>query len=636
MGQQSVKKTKSAKQIQLFEQSLLNDVRALEIMLENDLIESGVNRIGAEQELFLIDRAYRPYPQSLKILQDLGDPHFTTELGSFNLEFNLDPLPFTGNCLSSLEKQLKALLRKLRQVTKTHQADVILTGILPTIRKRDLGLDKMTPKPRYYALNEAMNRLRGDHYDLFLRGIDELYIKHDSVMLEACNTSFQVHFQVSPGNFARLYNIAQVLAGPVLAVSANSPLLFGKRLWNETRIAVFQQSTDTRGVPRHIRQTPARVNFGRGWVRESVLEIFQEDIARYRVLFAAEIDENALEVLDKGGIPFLKALQLHNGTVYRWMRPCYGVTDGKAHLRIENRLFPSGPTPVDEVANAAFWLGLVKGMSEISKDVTEVFDFDEVKGNFYAAARRGLKAQFTWIKEKTIPAHKLIRKQLLPLAREGLQEAGVDESDIEKYLSVIDRRARSGQTGAEWVLRSFSGLRKNECDDKCLFNITRAAVKREKENRPVHEWPLAEAVAQTDLAKHFLKVEQFMTTDLFTVQEEDTVDFVISVMNWRRIRHIPVEDNQHRLRGLVNYRSLVQLIQEHSDRKDFSLLPIRSIMQKRIPTVTPETSTLDAIARMRKHGASCLPVVLDGRLVGIVTEHDFMNLTAQFLESKIR
>jgi len=636
MGQQNVKQHADAKQIRLFEKHLLNDVRALELMLDRNLIESGVSRIGAEQELFLVNHSNRPYPHSLKVLDEIDDPHFTTELGSFNIEFNLDPLTFSGSCLSKLEKQLNASLKRAREAARKCYADVILTGILPTLRKRDLGLENMTPNPRYFALNEAMSRLRGDEYDLFLRGIDELYIRHDSVMLEACNTSFQVHFQVDAQNFARLYNIAQVLAGPVLASAVNSPLLFGKRLWHETRIAVFQQSTDTRNVQRHIRQNPARVSFGRGWIQESVLEIFREDIARFRVLFPTEIDEDALAVLQQGGIPSLKALQLHNSTVYRWMRPCYGLTGGKPHLRIENRLFPSGPTAVDEVANAAFWLGLVKGMSCQHKDITTSFDFDEVKGNFYAAARRGLKAQFTWFEGKTIPAHKLVRKTLVPLAREGLQEVGVDADDIDRYLTIVDKRASSGQTGSEWFLRSFAELRREACDDRCLFFITGAMLKQQQEGRPVHEWPLAESSGRSDLARHFRKVEQFMTTDLFTVREEDTVELVLSVMNWRHIRHIPVEDNQHRLAGLVNYRSLVRLVEEHGGKKDFTLLPVSTIMQTDVPTVSPETRTLDAIATMRKHGISCLPVVQDGRLVGIVTEHDFMNLTAQFLEAKVK
>ncbi len=631
MGEQKVKSTSDSEQIRVFERCLLNDVKALECMLETGMIESGVSRMGAEQELVLINSDYRPCPKCMPILEDLKDPNFTTELGRFNIEFNLAPLMFADNCLQVLETQLHKHIKKVRNVARKHGADIFLSGILPTLRKQDLGLENMTPKPRYHALNEAMNRLRGNKYSIFLRGIDELYLKHDSVMLEACNTSFQVHFQVSAENFARYYNIAQAVAGPVLAAAVNSPLLFGKRLWNETRIAVFQQSTDTRSSPRHIRHNPARVTFGNCWVKESILEIFQEDIARFRVLFAHEVyEEDALQMVADGKAPGLKALQLHNGTIYRWTRPCYGITNGKPHLRIENRLFPSGPTIIDEVANAAFWLGLIKGMTKAYPDITRELDFDDVKANFYAAARGGLKAQFVWPNHETIPAQDLILKQLLPMSREGLQAAGLDSADITRYLDIIEERVSSGRTGAQWMLSSFSELKRTESLDKCLLSIAQAASDREKGGKPVHKWKLA---GKADPSKHFVKIEQIMTTDLFTVNPEDSIDLVLNVMHWRHIRHIPVEDNNNRLVGMVNYRSLVNLIREGKLNLDHSLTPVSTIMQTDMPTVQPSTPTQNAIELMRSEGASCLPIVYEEQLVGIVTERDFLTLAAEFLEA---
>ncbi|MCG8606678.1 glutamate-cysteine ligase family protein, partial [bacterium] len=481
MGQQAIENISDSKQIRLFEKALLNDVQALEQMIENGMIESDVRRIGAEQELFLVDEAFQPSPQSVDILSEIQDDRFTTELGSFNLEFNLEPMKCEGDCLSVLEQELEKLIGEVRRRANKHNADVVLTGILPTLRKSDLGLGNLTPKPRYKALNEAMTRMRGGHYDLFLRGVDELYVKHDSVMLEACNTSFQVHFQVSSDEFARYYNIAQAIAGPALAVAVNSPLLFGRRLWNETRIALFQQSIDTRSSPRHLRQTPARVHFGNRWIEESVLEIFREDIARFRVLLAMPVEEDPFEALHNGRMPSLKALQVHNSTVYRWTRPCYGITDGKAHFRIENRLFPSGPTVIDEVANAAFWLGLVSGMAKTYKDITRELDFDDVKGNFYAAARRGLRAQMTWIKGEILPVQRLIGEQLLPLARDGLSQAGVNESDVERYLAVIEGRLSKGQTGSEWILRSFTEMKKSSSMEQCLHAICKTMYKQQKQ-----------------------------------------------------------------------------------------------------------------------------------------------------------
>lgn len=630
MGQQEVKTHTTARQIRLFEQSLLKDIRALEHLLGNEMIESDVNRIGAEQELFLVDHAFRPAPLSLKIIEEVNNPHITTELGSFNLEFNLDPIHFEASCFSEMENQMMALIAKVRTAAQKFKADVVLTGILPTLRKGDLGLHNLTPKPRYFALNEAMNRLRVGDYELFLRGTDELYIRHDSVMLEACNASFQVHFQVSAENFAKYYNIAQAVAGPVLAVSENSPLLFGKRLWHETRIAVFQQSIDTRHAPRYLRESLPRVHFGRDWVQESVLEIFKEDIARFPVLLGAEIDEDPDELLQQGCAPCLKALQLHNSTIYRWNRPCYGLTDGKPHLRIENRVFPSGPSVVDEVANAAFWLGLIKGLGMQYEDIRPLLHFDDVRSNFYAAARRGLKAQFNWIKKKTVPAHDLVRKELLPLSRAGLQAARVDQKDIDRLLGIIKKRVSTGQTGSHWMLNSFQQMRKHNSKDECQHGLTKTLQQLQQKGKPVHSWPVVQLHKHQNLRHHYQKIEQIMTTDLFTVNEETTVDMVLTIMDWRRIRHLPVEDNKNRLVGVVNYRSLVLLLKERM-HQDYALIPISSIMQKDVPTVTPETATLEAIALMKKKGVSCLPVIDDEQLVGIVTEHDFMNLAGQFL-----
>ena len=191
-------------------------------------------------------------------------------------------------------------------------------------------------------------------------------------MTESCNTSFQVHFQVDPSEFARTYNIAQALAGPIMAVSANSPIVFGRRLWAETRIALFRQAVDTRSHTHQLRETEARVSFGTRWVKSSVAEIYREDIARFRILIANAIDEDPLQVVARGGIPHFGALRLHNGTVYRWNRACYGLSgEDKAHLRIENRVLPSGPTVLDEVANAAFFFGLMAALAEDEKPIDQ-------------------------------------------------------------------------------------------------------------------------------------------------------------------------------------------------------------------------------------------------------------------------
>jgi len=633
MGEQSVQDSFDAEKLRLFTRKVLRDLRAIEQMLDEGLFESGVSRIGAEQEMFLADADWRPSLLAMEILERINDPHFTTELGRFNLECNLDPIGLRGKALSKMEAQLTELLEKARKAAEKEGVSVILSGILPTLEKSDLSLENMTPMPRYFALNEAMNRLRGDHYHFRIKGRDELIVTHDNVMLESCNTSFQVHFQVSPEDFARLYNIAQAVTAPVMAAATNSPLLFGRQLWRETRIALFQQSIDTRAPTGYLREQSPRVSFGRDWVRESVTEIFKEDISRFRVLMSTEVEEDPFEVLASGKSPRLQALRLHNGTIYRWNRPCYGISKGRPHLRIENRVLPAGPTPIDEVANAALWFGLLNGVSHLYEDVTRVMDFAVARENFVAAARLGLGAHFTWPERENVPAQTLLLDELLPLAREGLKELELDSSDIDRYIGTVEERVRTLRTGSQWQVDSLDAMKCDGVRSECLTALVAATASRQATGDPVHTWKLASLVEGGGRRKHIVRVDQLMTTDLFTVNQDELVDVVACVMNWHHIRHVPVEDSLHRLVGLVTVRSLLRLLGEHSARGASEPVPVSQIMSTDVVTCLPETSTLEAIRLMKRHRISSLPVVDNqSRLLGIVTEVDFMDIAADLLE----
>ncbi len=635
MGQQDVRELDS-ESLRGFTRKLLGDLQALEVMLREGRLESGVRRIGAEQELFLLDRRYRPAPLAIEMIEALRDEHFTTEVARFNLEFNTDPMELGGDCLARMEKQLVDLLDKARRAAHKLDSEVVMIGILPTIDISDLTLENMTPKPRYFALNEAMRRLRGKDWEFFIKGADELIIRHDSVMVEACNTSFQAHYQVGPEEFAPLYNLTQAVAAPVLAAACNSPLLFGRRLWRETRIALFQQSVDHRAAGLHLREQVPRVSFGRRWVDDSVLEILQEDITRFRVLLSADIDEDALEVLGGGGVPELKALRLHNGTVYRWTRPCYGILDGKPHLRIENRILPAGPTVLDEMANAAFWFGLLSGLSRIHPDIRRVMEFDTAQENFVAAARQGLGAQFAWPGHQQVPAEELILEELLPVAREGLDVRGIDPADRDRYLGVIEERVRSKQTGAQWQLDSYAELRERGGRAERLAAITAATVQHQKDGFAVHTWPTATLEQAGGWEKHYARIEQYMTTDLVTVGPDEGIELVATLMKWKNIRHIPVEDASHSLLGIVTQRALVAVIAERAADLGKGPIPVREVMSTDVVAVSPETATLEAIELMRRHRIGSLPVVKDGRLVGIVTEYDFLVIAGQLLEKELR
>jgi CBS domain-containing protein len=575
----------------------MRDVRALEMMLHEGMFESGVRRIGAEQELFMVDERGQPAPVIEEVLERNTDERIVTELTKFNVEFNMDPLQYGADCFSQMEAATTGLIDTVRGLTRQVDSEVAMTGILPTAHLSDFAMDYMTPRPRY-----------GQYQ---IRGIDELFVKHDSIMLEGCNTSFQTHFQVSPEEFPRYYNIAQVVAAPCLAAATNSPLLFGKRLWRETRIALFQQAVDTRSSNLYLREMSPRVHFGTSWVDESVMEIFKEDISRFRVLLTTELGEDPLRALEAGEVPRLMALQLHNGTVYRWNRACYGITNGKPHLRIENRVLPSGPTVIDEIANAAFWYGLVAGLARKYRDVSDHIEFYEARYNFNAAARNGLASQFRWLDGSNRPAHELILDTLLPLAEEGLAASDVDAADIDRYLRIIQRRVETQKTGSQWQLDSLSRMEDVGSRAERLAALTRGMVERQKEGAPVHEWSLA------------------------TLEEGYTpTGMKARLMDWQKIRHVLVEDEQHRLVGLVSHRTLLRHMAERTEQPEGGV-PVSEIMVAEPISVSPECPTPDAVELMREHEIGALPVVREDRLVGIITEQDFIEIAGSLLDDTL-
>ncbi len=639
MGQKDIKTPDAAGgELRHFVRALLEDVRALERMIEEGRIESGVRRIGAEQEMFIVDASLRPAPKAIEILKRLEGGPFTYELASFNLEANLSPQPLSGNCLSAMEAELIDAVAQARAAAMAEGTDVLLTGILPTLQQKDLTLANMVPFPRYHALNQVMSELRGGKFQTYIKGLDELSVSHDNVMMEACNTSFQVHFQVGAEEFANLYNLAQAVTGPVLAAAVNSPALLQHRLWHETRVALFQQSLDVRSETLVQRGTRPRVTFGDRWIENSVLEIFREDIARFRALLSTDLGESSMAMLDRGETPPLKALCLHNGTVYRWNRPCYGVKDGQAHLRIENRVMPAGPTIADEIANAAFFFGLMVGLDRSYGDVRDVMSFDDAKNNFIAAARYGLNAQFRWVKGKTSTARDLMLQHLIPLSRDGLREKSIDQVDIDRFLGLIEERVQSERTGAQWALDSLNGMPHEATRYERHHALTRAIASNQRGGEPVHTWPLAqlESASPEDWRDSFATVEQIMTSDVFTVGPEDVIDLAASLMDWEHLRRVPVEDSDGRLVGLLTQRGLLRLGQRANKTGADVPVAVRDVMRPNPVTIAPDASTLEAFETMRRHKVGCLPVVKDERLVGIVTEHDFMEVAGMLLEEKLR
>ncbi|HEY0458170.1 MAG TPA: hypothetical protein VGC97_03395 [Pyrinomonadaceae bacterium] len=303
MGDKKVTMQADDGQMRRFTKAVLNDLQALEKMLAEGLMERDAFRIGAEQEMFLVDSSFHPAPLALQIIEAANDKRLTTEIGQFNLEANLTPLQFAGDCLGKLEAELNEITGVVRTAAKKLGGDVVLCGILPTIQLSDLTEKNLTPNPRYMEMNRVLTALHGDERIVHIKGLDEIKLHLQDIFTEFCNTSFQIHLQVSNAEFARYYNWAQAVTAPVLASAVNSPILLGHRLWHETRLALFQHSTDERSLVQQERSRPARVTFGRDWVKDSILEIFHEDVARFRIIFTKDSEENSLEVLHAGEIP---------------------------------------------------------------------------------------------------------------------------------------------------------------------------------------------------------------------------------------------------------------------------------------------------------------------------------------------
>ncbi len=617
MGSQSVKAIKTQKQRKDFVCHLLNDIRAFEYMIENDVFEKGIQRVGAEQELCIVDKDFRPSFKALEILEKVNDPHLTTELALFNLEINLDPFELTKDCFQKLEKQLTELVDKVN--TAAHEFDndkIVLTGILPTLKKKDLIFKNMTPFKRYKTLNNVMKSIRGKDFKLHLQGVEELIVKHESILFEACNTSFQIHLQIDLDNAIDMYNWSQAIAGPMLSVMSNSPLLLSKELWSETRIALFQQSIDLRNKSYLLREQKPRVSFGDAWIKDSVLELFTDDISSHAPLVTADFDEDSLEKLEKGIMPKLEALNLHNGTLYKWNRLCYGVHNNVPHLRIENRYVPSGPSIKDEIANALFWVGVMKGMPDDYKNIWTKMPFIDAKSNFLNAARTGIDTYFNWFGEG-FSTKEIVKKILLPIARKGLESAKIDANDINYYLGIIEQRVDTNITGSKWLTRNKRSLVKKISNYETNALLTYHTYKNQQQNIPVHKWENI-TITPVEISKKYDKLYKVMSTGIFVVNENDLIELVFKIMEWKNIHHVPVMDKDNKIVGLIT--------KEQLRTYDFSSPKNKNIIAKRIMnadfiSLSPETSTAKA-AKLMNAEKTCVLVMDELELLGIFTKND--------------
>jgi hypothetical protein len=474
-----------------FSERLAECLEALRRLLERPGFGSGPASLGGEVELFLVDAAARPLPLNLAVLAETVDPRVTVELDRFNLECNLRPALMAGHPFTALERELEDALAEVRRAARAHGGRVALVGILPTLTPGDLQSGAMTDLPRYRALSAGLQRLRRAPFEVHIDGPDPLRVSCNDVTFEGANTSLQVHLRVEPGEFSALYNAVQLATAPALAVACNSPTFLGHRLWEETRVALFKQAVDDRSEPER-RRNEARVSFGSAWVAQGALELFADSVARFEPLLPVLGDESPLACVCAGGVPRLDEVRLHQGTVWRWNRAIYDPAAG-GHLRIEMRALPSGPTVLDMMANAAFLVGLSLGLAPQVDEWLRDFPFERAHSNFYRAAQLGLAAELAWPRgpgEPPVPtpARELI-VSLLPVARRGLAQAGVERAESERLLGVIAARAETGRTGARWQALTLASCEARGAGrGAALAEMLARYLERSESGNPVHTW----------------------------------------------------------------------------------------------------------------------------------------------------
>jgi len=488
MGQDVASRQFTREDRQRYRQKVKRCLDVFARMLAESRFDAERRSMGLEIELNLTDATGDPAMANEKVLARMADPDFQTELAQFNIEINIPPRLLDGPVFSELEEAVRASLNHADDVANEEGTDVVMIGILPTVRAEHLTEDTFSANPRYKLLNEQVFAARGEDIHLSIDGVERISAYADSIAPEAACTSVQLHLQVNPETFAAHWNASQAIAGVQLALGANSPFFFGKELWRETRIALFEQAADTRSDELKAQGVRPRVWFGERWIT-SIFDLFEENVRYFPSLLPIVDDEDPLEVLERGDVPALGELRLHNGTIYRWNRPVYDVVRGRPHLRVENRCLPAGPTVVDVLANAAFYYGLVKVLAEQDRPVWSQMSFSAAEENFHAGAKQGIDARIYWPGIGEVPVTELVLRHLLPLAHRGLEEWGVAAEDKDRLLTVIEQRCLRGVNGASWQAAEFHRLFATHDRPDALREMMRQYVDHMHSNQPVHTWP---------------------------------------------------------------------------------------------------------------------------------------------------
>ena len=490
MGKQLADLAFSSQDKVLYRRKVRRCLDALAVMLDECAFETESRMTGLEIELNLMDAEAEPAMRNAEVLANLGDPTFQSELGQFNLELNARPRPISGSGFAEHEYAILEALERAEDRAKKSDSTLVLIGSLPTLTADHLVLANLSANERYRALNDQIAGARGEQFCVDIRGVERLQSANDSIAPEAACTSVQFHMQVPPDRFAASWNASQAIAAIQVALGANSPYLHGRRLWAETRIALFEQATDTRSEELIAQGVRPRVWFGERWIT-SVFDLFEENVRYFTPLLPVLSAEDPFEVLANGGVPGLSELRLHNGTVYRWNRPVYDVMNGVPHLRVENRVLPSGPTVLDMLANAAFYFGLTRQLAEEERPIWSQLPFAAAADNFHIAARKGIEATVFWPRMGDVHVTDLVLDSLLAKARAGLDKFGVDPVHRDRLLGIIEQRCRTGRNGATWQTEAVwaaehdKGLDRQEALHAMLLRYSTL----QHTNEPVHTWP---------------------------------------------------------------------------------------------------------------------------------------------------
>lgn len=476
MGQEIDAARFCKRDFEAFHARLYDETQLLRQWFEQGRFANDNTACGFELEVWLVDQDGWPAPINAQFIETMASPLVTPELASFNLEFNYTPQTLTGAALETLHGEMQQLWDAGNRTATALNSQLVMIGILPTVRNEDLTMTHISGMKRYQALNEQVLRLReGRPLELNIYGQEKLHSTHTDVMMESATTSFQIHMQVPLDRAARIYNASLVVSAPMVAVSANSPFMFGKSLWAETRIPVFEQSVELGGYEAGAHGPMRRVTFGSGYVRESLYEVFAENLDHYPILLPMLLEDDPAHFAH---------VRLHNGTLWRWNRPLIGVENGQPHLRIEHRVVPAGPSIIDAMANAAFYYGLAQFLGTRPTAPESQLPFELARDNFYRAAQHGLEAQITWLDGRKLKMQHLILDKLLPMAQRGLEQLGINQSAMDLYLGVIETRTKHNCNGAAWQ-RAF--VAKYGPDMQALV---RAYLEHQNSGEPVHDWGL--------------------------------------------------------------------------------------------------------------------------------------------------